>query len=313
MGQVLTVGEPMVLFVADTVGNLEDVEHFTKYLAGSEVNVAIGLARLGFQVSYVTKLGDDPFGKYINKFLSQQKIMNSNIQFDANNPTGFQIKEKTNIGDPQVVSFRRGSAASHLNSKDFTALDLTNVEHIHLTGIPLALSPDFRAGMFHLAELAKSHSIRLTFDPNLRPYLWPSREEMISTINNLAALCDLVLPGISEGTLLTGSTDPEKIADFYLEKGVTGVIVKLGDQGAFVKTNSESFFVSGFKVEKVVDTVGAGDGFAVGLISGLLEGLSLQEAAKRGNAIGALQVQTPGDNDGLPDREKLAAFWVNQS
>ena len=89
---------------------------------------------------------------------------------------------------------------------------------------------------------------------------------------------DYVLPGIAEGEILTGSKVPREIASFYLEKGVELVVIKLGAEGAFYKTATEEGTVRGFHVEKVVDTVGAGDGFAVGVISGLLEGLSIQEA-----------------------------------
>jgi 2-dehydro-3-deoxygluconokinase len=90
------------------------------------------------------------------------------------------------------------------------------------------------------------------------------------------------------------------------------VIVKLGEKGAFVKTKEDSFIVPGFKVEKVVDTVGAGDGFAVGVISGLLEGLSLKDAVRRGNAVGALAVMSPGDNDGLPNPDQLKNYMNSQ-
>ncbi len=308
MVEVVTIGEPMVLFVADAVGSLETIEHFTKFLAGAEVNVSIGLTRLDHKVCYITKLGHDPFGKYIYNFLSEEHIDTSYVRWDEVNPTGFQIKEKTLSGDPEVVSFRRGSAASCLTKKDLASLDWSGVKHLHVTGIPLALSPDFREAVFSLVALAKIKGIRVTFDPNLRPKLWKSQAVMVRVINELAIQCDIVLPGIGEGAVLTGHDDPEKIADFYLEKGVKAVSVKLGEKGAFVKTQSESYLVPGFKVDQVVDTVGAGDAFAVGLISGLLEGLTLRDSVLRGNAIGSLQVMTPGDNDGLPDRETLAHY-----
>ena len=64
-------------------------------------------------------------------------------------------------------------------------------------------------------------------------------------------------------------------------------------------------YVPGIAAERVVDTVGAGDGFAVGIVSGLLEGLALEAAVRRGNAIGARVVQFPGDSDGLPTRQEL--------
>jgi 2-dehydro-3-deoxygluconokinase len=159
-----------------------------------------------------------------------------------------------------------------------------------------------------LLEKARENGLTISFDPNLRPQLWASQEEMVQTINEIAARCDIVLPGDSEGLILTGSKEPEKIAEFYLNKGVKTVIIKLGPKGAYAAQANESFFVPGFTVEKVIDTVGAGDGFAVGIISALIENLTLEEAVRRGNAIGAIQVTSRGDNEGLPTRELLQQF-----
>jgi 2-dehydro-3-deoxygluconokinase len=146
----------------------------------------------------------------------------------------------------------------------------------------------------------------ISFDPNLRPRLWPSAAEMAYTLNELAVLCDLVLPGLDEGRRLTGRQSAEAIADHYLDRGVSQVVLKLGAQGALcaARTGTRQL-VPGVQVARVVDTVGAGDGFAVGVISGLLEGLPLPEAAMRGNRIGARVVQFPGDSDGLPTRREL--------
>lgn len=308
MCEVITIGEPMVLFVADSFGKLEDIEHFTKFLAGAEVNVCIGLTRLGHKVSYITKLGQDPLGKYIHKFLLKENIDVSYLKYDDKFPTGFQLKEKIKEGDPEVVSFRKGSAATHVTKEDIEKINLTGIKHIHLTGIFPALSQSTREAVYFLIKRAKDIGIRISFDPNLRPKLWPSKDEMVKVINDLASLCDIVLPGVNEGVILMGSDDPEKIADFYINNGAKIVIVKVGAKGAFVKTSEKAYIVPGFKVENVVDTVGAGDGFAVGVISGLLEGKTLEESVLRGNAIGSLQVMTPGDNDGLPTPEKLDEY-----
>lgn len=132
---------------------------------------------------------------------------------------------------------------------------------------------------------------------------------MIATINDLATRCDWFLPGLGEGKILTGLETPEEIAAYYLERGVSLVVIKLGPEGAYYKTAAgEEGYVDGFKVEEVVDTVGAGDGFAVGVISAMLEKLPVAEAVRRGNAIGALAVMSPGDMDGLPTRDKLESF-----
>lgn len=312
MPDIILIGEPMAMFVADYTGKLEDVEKFTRALAGAEVNVCIGLKRLGYDVSYVTRLGVDPFGKYIKNFLNSEGIDTSYITFDADYPTAFQIKSKVESGDPEVVYFRRGTAASHMGKEDVERIDFEGVRHVHITGIPPALSQSCREATYELIKKAREKGLFVTFDPNLRPKLWPSQEEMISVINDIASKCDMVLPGVGEGLILTGTEDPDEIADFYLNLGVKFVIVKVGEKGAFVKTKDECYAVPGFKVSRVVDTVGAGDGFAVGVISGILEKLSLRDAVIRGNAIGSLQVMVTGDNEGLPGRRELERYISEQ-
>ena len=145
----------------------------------------------------------------------------------------------------------------------------------------------------------------VSFDPNLRPSLWANEQRMISEINALACLADWVLPGLGEGRLLTGFEDPADIAAFYLDQGVEAVAIKLGPHGAYYRTQLDQGFVAAVPVAKVVDTVGAGDGFAVGMISALLENLSFSEAVQRGNWIGSRAVQSRGDMEGLPFRTDL--------
>lgn len=161
--------------------------------------------------------------------------------------------------------------------------------------------------MLGLAAQARSAGQTVSFDPNLRPALWRSQGEMVECLNHLASFADWVLPGLAEGQLLTGRDSPEGIADYYLERGAQCVVVKLGADGAYCASADVRAVVPGVPVARVVDTVGAGDGFAVGVVSGLLEGLSLHAATERGNAIGARVVQFPGDSDGLPTRAELQA------
>ena len=312
MVEVLTFGEPMGLMVADEVKPLKDVEHFTRYVCGAEVNFSVGLSRLGHSVAYVSKVGQDPFGEHICDFLAENKIENGYVKVDKEYLTGMQLKAKVLDGDPLVVNFRKNSAFSHFQPEELAGIDWSGVKHVHVTGISAALSESCRAAAARLMDTAKAKGIRVSFDPNLRPALWPDKQEMVRVINALAAKADIVLPGISEGETLMGSRDPEAIADFYLGQGSKAVVVKVGAKGSFVKTSEgETFESPGFKVEHVVDTVGAGDGFAVGTISALLEGKSLKEAAHRGAAIGALAIMVAGDNEGLPTRDKLESFMDN--
>jgi 2-dehydro-3-deoxygluconokinase len=133
---------------------------------------------------------------------------------------------------------------------------------------------------------------------------------MIRTTNRLAANATIVMPGVNEAEILMGSRDPKTIADFYLKgKKTQAVVIKMGAKGAYFQdVKGNSGFVPGFKVTEVIDTVGAGDGFAVGFIHGILNDYSLKKSIDIANAIGAMAVTSEGDNDGYPDSKQLNEF-----
>ncbi|GBU14007.1 sugar kinase [Enterobacterales bacterium] len=304
---VVTVGEAMAMFVACESGPLEEVTRFTRQVAGAELNVAIGLSRLGLKVGWASRVGDDVFGRFVLKQLEKERINADQVTVDSHFPTGFQLKSKEAQGrDPRVEYFRKNSAASHLSVADFNPEYFCAARHLHLSGVCAALSDSSLELLKFTAQQMKKAGKSISFDPNLRPVLWRSEAVMRKEINALAFAADWVLPGLSEGQLLTGEKTPEGIADFYLNQGVKAVIIKTGPDGAWFKTaDGEQAQVAACKVENVVDTVGAGDGFAVGLISALLEGLTLEQAVKRGNKIGSLAVQAVGDSEGLPTHAQL--------
>jgi 2-dehydro-3-deoxygluconokinase len=304
---VLTAGEALVLLAAETPGALAGVERFRRFSAGAELNVAIGLARLGLRVGYTSRVGDDAFGRFLLGVMEREGLARDFVAVDPKRSTGFMLKSLADAGDdPAIDYYRRGSAASAMDASDLARQAPTGARHVHLTGILPALSAGCRELAFALATTARAQGRRISFDPNLRPRLWASHDEMAGTVNELAALADLVLPGLAEGRLLTGREHAEDIAEYYLDRGAGAVAVKLGADGALcADRRGLRIHVRGVRVERVVDTVGAGDGFAVGVISGLLDGLPLEEAVRRGNAIGARVVQFPGDSDGLPNRQEL--------
>lgn len=298
----------MGLLIAQSEGSLDSVSGYDLAVAGAEFNVAVGVARLGHRVTYMTKLGKDPFGQRIIHVLDDNKIGNEFVAWSDEKKTGFMLKSRVSVGDPAIFYFRAGSAASTLSVDDVEKIHFEDYSHIHLTGILPALTETTRAAVNLMFDKARQAGLLISFDPNLRPQLWPSQEVMVQSINEMAAKADIVLPGTAEGKILMGSEDLKAINDFYLKNGAKVVITKCGSDGAFVSTKDESYMVPGFKVDKVVDTVGAGDGFAAGVITGLMEGLPLKEAVRRGNAIGAIQVTSRGDNEGLPYPDQLKAF-----
>jgi 2-dehydro-3-deoxygluconokinase len=305
---VVTYGEALALFVADEVGDFADVEKYTRRLAGAETNVAIGLARLGLKVGWVSRVGNDSFGRFICKRVAQEGVDVSHVATDKEFRTAIQLKAKAVDGaDPAIEYYRKGSAASHLSQVDFDEAYFGGARHLHATGIAAALSPSTMDFAHHALDFMRARGKTISFDPNLRPMLWPSQEVMAQKLNELAFKADWVLPGLSEGKILTGHSEPRDIAAFYLERGVKQVIIKLGADGAYFRNADDEGIVAGVAVREVVDTVGAGDGFAVGVISGLLEGLSMTEAVMRGNRIGAFAIQVVGDMEGLPSRAQLDA------
>ncbi|MCV3739733.1 sugar kinase [Lentilactobacillus hilgardii] len=315
MSELITIGEPIVTFASKQPDvSLIDATEFTKIMGGAELNVAIGATRLGHSTDYISRVGNEPFGDYVIKTILSHGVGTKYISRDPKYWTGHQLKELVTKGDPQTYNYRKGSAAAHLSKDVIEKVDLNGVKMAHMSGIFPAISEMAEETFRTLLERLIQKEITITFDPNLRPALWSSREKMIRTINELAGSADIVLPGVEEGKILLGTDDPEKIADFYLKGQRTkAVIVKVGSAGAFVKTaEGERYDVPGFKVKQVIDTVGAGDGFALGVITALLEGLNLRSAVVRGNAVGALQVQTYGDNDGYPDQKQLKAFYQKE-
>ncbi|WP_336220029.1 sugar kinase [Citrobacter amalonaticus] len=304
---VITIGEAMAMFVATQTGDLADVERFIKRVAGAELNVATGLARLGLNVGWVSRVGNDSFGRFVLNSLKKEGINAQGVTVDERFATGFQLKSKVENGtDPIVEYFRKGSAASHLSIEDYNETYFSGARHLHLSGVAAALSASSYELLAHTARSMKAQGKTLSFDPNLRPVLWKSEAEMVEKLNRLAFQADWVLPGLKEGMVLTGQQTPEGIADFYLRHGVKAVVLKTGADGAWYKTaEGEKGSIAPVKVDNVVDTVGAGDGFAVGVISALLEGRSLQQAITRGNKIGALAIQVQGDSEGLPTRDAL--------
>ena len=313
MAEVITFGEAMVVFIAEETGEFKEVTYFSRGLAGAELNVAVGLTRLGHRTKYITRLGRDPYGEYILDFIRRENIDDSAVFFDCEYLTGSYIKSKVREGDPKIFYYRKNSAASYINAEDIERVDFSGGQILHVSGISAAISESSRRACYRAIEKAREYGMLITFDPNIRRNLWKSEEDMRETLNDLASRCDIILPGLAEGTLLTGRRTPEGVAEFYLNRGMYDAVVKLGAPGAYYKTEKgEQGYVPGFKVEHVVDTVGAGDAFASGFISGILDEISLRESVVRGNAMGAIIITSKSDNDALPTLEELQLFMERE-
>lgn len=308
---VVTIGETMILFTSEQ-GLMRYSNQYSRKFGGSETNFAVGLSRLGHNVGWISKLGNDEFGKALLSFVRGEGIDTSQVKIDDEAPTGIYFKELRNPNDVRVYYYRKGSAASRMSKSDLDEGYISNAKFLFITGITPALSDSCHEMIFEAIDMAKRNNVKIIFDPNIRKKLW-DEEKARKTIIEIASKVDIVLPGISEGEFLFGEKKPNLIGEKFLELGVPLVVIKLGDKGAYYCTKEEEKIVSGFFVENVVDPVGAGDGFAAGFVSGLLEGLSINHSIRRGNAIGAMVTMVNGDIEGLPELEDLERFISNKA
>ncbi len=311
MLEVITIGESMVMMVADQSDSLQFVTSYSRRIAGAESNVAIGLARLGHNVGWISALGRDPFGTYIRNTIRGEGVDTSRVLFSDDCPTGLLVKELNLIGDPLVLYYRRGSAASRITPGVLDEGYFRQAKILHVTGIFPALSETCRETLFAALAMAKRNGLLVSFDPNIRLQLWTA-EQAKDTLLQIAAHSDLILPGLAEAELLAGTADWREVSPFFHNLGNRYVIMKNGSDGSyysFLDANGRrEGYQKGFPVRQVVDTVGAGDGFAVGVLSAILEGLGLPEAVVRGNAIGSLAVMVRGDVEGYPTRPQLDRY-----
>ncbi|WP_408008324.1 sugar kinase [Pseudalkalibacillus sp. A8] len=312
MFDVVTLGETMVL-LSNENGQMLRSPLLSKRIGGAESNVAIGLTRLGHKVAWVSKLGEDPFGDEILYHLRGEGINTEFVLRDPGNLTGLMIKDLKSFGDPSVYYYRKNSAASTMKWAELPLEPFKHTKIIHLTGITPAISHSCRSLVHQLVEFAKVENKKISFDPNLRLKLW-SIEEARKTILELLPNVDYFFPGIEEAELLAGvepgELSPKKLSEFFHGLGMGKVILKLGDRGCTIATPTSYEEVSGFRITPV-DTVGAGDGFCAGFLSGLLDEIPLMDAARRANAVGAITGK--GDYDQLPSKKELEYFMFNKS
>ena len=304
---VLTFGEALVGY-ASVEGDLRTATQFTRFPGGADLNVAVGLTRLGVRTTWASVLGNDAHGDYLADAVRQLGM--TPLVRRADGPTALMFKAGGADGDPEVLQVRHASAfarhAEALLTSDVLALD--SVRHLHLTGIVLGISPATRGAALTLLDAAVDAGLSVSFDPNLRLNLWPDHDEMRGMINTVAARAAVLMPGLAEGRLLTGASEPDDIAQFYLSRGVQEVVIKLGAAGARGWTADGRTARSRLFPVTPIDTVGAGDGFAAGYLAAFLGGGSLQARLDQGAAVGALVTTRRGDLAAMPRRQEVDAL-----
>jgi 2-dehydro-3-deoxygluconokinase len=297
---VVTIGESMVTF--RWPGPLVLGAPLVARLAGAESNVAIGLARLGHDVRWAGRVGQDVFGDLVLRELQAEGVGTGAARRDPDAPTGLMFTE-TRTADVVRVEYRRaGSAGSRLDTADVEAALEQPPKILHLTGITPALSGSAATAVGRAAEIASAAGVLVSLDVNYRSRLW-STAQAIAALRPLVRHTQLLIASEDELGLLADGDEEDAVAEL-LGRGVTRVVVKRGADGATLWGPAGRSDVSALAVT-AVDVVGAGDAFSAGLVSGLLDGLGDDAALARANTLGAVAVSTHGDWEGLPRRREL--------
>jgi 2-dehydro-3-deoxygluconokinase len=305
---VVTFGEAMVLLSPTESNRLESASYLHASVGGAELNCAIGLARLGHRVSWISRLGDDPFGQKIAKTARGEGVDVGRVEFVPEAPTGIMFKEVRPGSASRVFYYRKQSAAATLRLEQFAGLP---ARILFVTGITPALSAQNRELTIAVADQLRATGALVVFDPNMRFRLWP-KEEARAAFLDLVKRSDVLLPSLVDAEILCGKSDPEAMLDQLSAMGPRQIAIKLGEQGVFFLDEKSRGYLPCFPVSEV-DPVGAGDAFCAGVISGLLDKVSFAESVKRGAAMGAFCVSSWGDYAGLPMRSELDRFLAGET
>jgi sugar/nucleoside kinase (ribokinase family) len=299
MVDVLTIGETMVSLRTVRAMRLGGDAHLS--IAGSESNVAIGLARLGHHAAWIGAVGNDEPGRLVQRTLRAEGVDTSWLRFSDESFTGFIAFDQPAHDITRVSYHRRGSAGSTLTADEcVAALEASSPTLLHVTGITPALSDTARAATAAVVQAASAAGVRVSLDVNYRARLW-SRPEAAAALRELLPSVHTIFASEDELDILTEANEP--IAAL-LSAGAAEVVVTAGGKGAWSHSPNGTLHQPALPVT-VVDSIGAGDAFVSGYLSATLDHLTPEARLTRATSSGAFCVGAHGDWESLPTRDDL--------
>ncbi|WP_415977117.1 sugar kinase [Rhodococcus sp. 077-4] len=298
--RAVCVGEGLVVLVAEP-GPLDRSETFHRAAGGAEANVARVFGQLGVDAAWISRVGDDGFGRYLVDQLVAAGVDTSGVTIDDERPTGMYVKERGSgsgvrhdlaHGDSAMTYFRAGSAASALSPTDVdgNAADLVaRADLIHFTGITVAISDT-------AAELTRCLTDRptvISFDLNYRPALWKSRVDAApALLGEQVGRSDVVFMGADEAALVFGTSDPAELREMFPQP--QHLVVKNDAHTVTAFDGTARVDVPALRLD-VVEKIGAGDAFAGGYLTGLLSHRSAVARVRFGHLCAAGALTGHGD------------------
>lgn len=303
---VITIGDAMVAMCPKEKGPILFCNTFERKIGGAELNVAIGCARLGLKSGWISRLGQDDFGKYILKTVRGEGIDTSQIELVEGYQTSVYFREVMANGDSRSFYYREKSPTSTMTAESLDENYFRNSKVLHITGVFPSINDNNKEILLKAVELAKKNNLLISFDPNIRLKMW-TKSQAREFINKFLSEVDILLVGDEEISILIDEEDTNEAIKKFHDMGIDKVVVKRGAKGAIGSDGSNIYDVAAIKPKALIDTVGAGDGFAAGFLSAYLKGDSFEESIEFANAVGSLVVGIEGDNEGLPYYEDVLA------
>jgi 2-dehydro-3-deoxygluconokinase len=299
---VFTLGETMALLWPPDVGLLRHSPALRLGIAGAESNLAVGAVRLGVPATWLGRVGDDEFGRLVTMTLSGQGVRTRAV-VDRDASTGLMVKERRTTRATRVIYYRALSAGSQLSPDDLDPAVIARAAVVHITGITPALSATAKEAVLAAVEEARLHGVTVSVDLNYRRALW-SPDDARPVLRDLVRRADVVFATEEEARLIVDGVDDSALLAGLTRMGPAQVLLKQGSAGSLSSVDGVRRRTRAHTVE-VVDSVGAGDAFGAGYLSGLCLGLSTEERLRLATAAGAFAVTVPGDWEGLPSMDDL--------
>jgi 2-dehydro-3-deoxygluconokinase len=279
---IVALGEAMVEL---NQARAEAPEHYVRGFGGDTSNMAIAAARLGARTAYVTRVGDDAFGRMLLALWRDEGVDTSGVATDADAPTGVYFVTHGSQGH-EFAYLRAGSAASRMTPAALPLDVIRGARILHVSGISQAISTSACDAVFAAIDAALSAGAHVSYDPNLRLRLWPlarARAIVAATV----ARCRWFLPSLDELRTLSGLDEPDALLDWCHATGAPVVALKCGRDGVRVSDGRRRERIAGHAVA-MVDATGAGDCFDGAFAARTLAGDDPFTAARYANAAAAL-------------------------
>ncbi len=300
---VVTIGEPIIALIGLDDAPLTEVRSLSMHETGSELNVAVGLSRLGVRVAYIGVVGRDALGERLLRRMRGEGIDVSGVRTDARR-TALLLRDLHGGTTSQVVYHRHASAGATLGEADVAraAERIAAARWLHVTGITPALGATPAAAVARAVAIADEADVPVSIDINFRANLW-TWDEARAALEPSIASSRVVFASRHEALALSGTRDLASAVATLIDRGVEDVVITDGSAGVtgwFASSSHEPIALPAQPVAVPVDVVGAGDAFVAGYLDRQLAGAPPLERLRAGTEAGAAVVRVRGDLEGFP-------------